>query len=81
MKNTKNLTPRYCAVACPINPSQILIMGGWNVSLTNEVFVFNTANDQVKKVAKGGGELVFKSVNNTSVAVSENRVVAFVTGP
>ena len=57
-------------------------MGGWNDRLTNEVFVFNTENDQVKKVAKGGGSgLVFRSVNNTSVAVSENRVVAFVTGP
>lgn len=53
-------------------------MGGKNEEghWLNDVFIMQTANDTIEKIAQGG--LQFLSANNDSVRVSNNKVIALV---
>ena len=78
-----DFTARKSPVACPLNKTQILIMGGqtdYN-SYTNDVFIFDSESDQVKKVAGEAAEkITFWATGNACAAVNEEKVVALVRG-
>lgn len=71
------ITPRELPLACPLNGSEILIMGGQSQQgMHSDAFVFNIQTSAVHKIAQGS--MNFYSGNNQCVNVAEDRVMALV---
>ena len=75
--------PRRLVVACPLDETRILIMGGrmGQLTYTRKVYELDTLSEQVREFADGGGEIpFFVSHNNASAALGDNKgAIAFVT--
>ena len=80
-----SLTPRESVVACPLNETKILIMGGYEGRSVykNDAFLFDTRSEHVELVLpQEEAELSgFVSKNNASTVFSQKKVVAIVQGP
>lgn len=55
------------------------MLGGLRQDLQlNDVFIFDTTRDTIKKVAEGGEIVSFASYNQSAFMIQPNKVVAFV---
>ena len=78
-----SFTKRSGVIACPINQTQILLMGGQGKhgKYKNDAFVLETESEKVRKVAQGpAGQLAFRQNHNSLDAIYDNKVVALVQG-
>ena len=77
-------TPRCWFPACPLNETEIVIMGS-NTPGDNKVFILNAETDQLEYIGEGGTVSSFRTYSNACVKVKENKVISLIrrkdTGP
>ena len=76
----RDFTPRGWPIVCELNSNEIAIMGGYNGSDLNDVFILYVSTEKCGKVAQGDQSFLFHSVKNASARVGENKVAALVEG-